>query len=122
MNLPAIIRQRLAQFDRRRRSTVTARGLAEALLVLGAGLGIIVLAEWLFRPGLKGRAWLSASIYFATLGWLLVRAGGPWLRHQPLRRIARLYEDAAHGRFQERVLSAVEMAESPPPGVSGWMV
>ena len=91
-------------------------------MILGAGVLLIALLEWGLRPALAGRVWLSSVIYLLALAWLVWRAGGPLLWRRPLRQVARAYEDAAKGQFHERILSSVEMAETPPPGTSGWMV
>ena len=120
--LPSLVTTRLAQFERRRRFALLSRGVAEALLLFGLGLLFVAFVEWGFKPRFLWRLWLSGANYAATAVWLVCRAGGPLLRPWSLRRIARQFERSAGGRFQERVLSAVEMAGSQPPGVSGWMV
>lgn len=122
MSIPPIIRNRLTQFDRGRRLVAFACGIAEAVLALGTGVFLVVVLEWGLRPGLTGRIWLSSGVYLLAGAWLALRAGGPLFRRWPLRQVARAYEDAAKGQFHERILSSVEMAESPPPGVSTWMV
>jgi len=122
VDLPEIIRDRLAQFDRRRRLIAVLRGLAESLWILGVEVLVIALLEWRMRPGLSGRVWLSALGYLLAFAWLLYRTGAPLFRRSAMGACARDYEASAKGHFQERILSAVEMAESPPPGVSVWMV
>jgi len=120
--LPSPITARLAQFERRRRLALLLRGVAEALLILGLGLLLVALLEWGFRPRVFWRLWLSGANYAAAAAWLVWRAGPPWLRPWSLPRIAGQFEISAGGHFHERILSAVEMAQSQPPGVSSWMV
>ncbi|HWI55599.1 MAG TPA: PA14 domain-containing protein, partial [Bacillota bacterium] len=125
LELPPIIATKLAQFERRRKGVLLLRGLAESLLILGGGLLLIVLLEWAFKPQLTGRIWLSWANYFFAGGWLIYRAGR-LLQANSLRQVARAFETAAQQRFQERILSAVEMAEptqpGSQPGVSAWMM
>ena len=120
--LPSPITTRLTQFERRRRLELLSRGVAEGLLVFGLGLLLVALLEWGFRPRAFWRLWLSGANYAAAAAWLAWRAGAPWLRPWSLRRIAAQFEISAGGQFDERILSAVEMAQSQPPGVSSWMV
>jgi hypothetical protein len=120
--LPSSITSRLAQFERRRRWVLCWRGVAEALLVLGVGVLLVALLEWGFKPRLCWRVWLSVANYALAAGWLVCRAGAPWLKPWSLRRSAGAFEASAGGHFEERILSAVEMAEPLPPGVSPWMV
>jgi len=120
--LPPPITTKLAQFERRRRLALLLRGAGEALLVFGLGFLLVAFIEWGLRPRLLWRLWLSGAAYTAAAAWLARRAGAPFLRPWSLRRIARQFEISAGGHFHERILSAVEMAGSQPPGVSSWMV
>jgi hypothetical protein len=124
--LPSVVAIKLRQFKRRKEKVLVLRGLGESLSVFGVGLLVVVLLEWMFRPQLPARAWLTLINVTLALGWLVWRAGIPLLKVRTLRQVALEFEDASHFQFQERIVSAVELAESqdhaPSPGVSPWMI
>jgi len=123
--LPPVIATKLRAFERRRKTVSAARGLAGTLLVFCAGLIIVLLLETVFHPSLPWRISLSVLNYTATATFFLYSVCSPLLIRRRLDRIARAFESSAAGQFQERILSAVEMARSFPPadqpGVSAWM-
>jgi hypothetical protein len=125
IELPEVIGARLRQFERGRKRLFLLRGLAECALLFCLGLLVLSLVEWVFHLRLASRIWLSGANYFLLGVALLWRVGLPLLRNRPQRQIARDFETAGKGRFQERILSAVEISESLPgsqPGVSRWMM
>ncbi len=125
LTLPSIIAERLRRYERGRKMVQFLRGLAEVLLVFCAGLLLVALLEWLFKPPYSGRRWLSALNYAAVAGLFVYRVLWPLARRRSLREVAASFEAAADGQFRERVLSAVEMAGTAPesqPGVSAWMM
>jgi len=124
--LPSIITTRLRQFKRRKGKVLVLQVLGESLFVFGVGLVAVVLLEWLLRPELPARAWLSLINVTLALGWLGWRAGIPFFKVRALRQVALEFEGASHFQFQERIVSAVELVESqsqaPSPGISPWMI
>ena len=91
-------------------------------MVFGLGLLLVALSVGVQAAGLLASFGSPARNYAAAAAWLAWRAGAPWLRPWSLRRIAAQFEISAGGQFDERILFAVEMAQSQPPGVSSWMV
>ena len=124
--LPGVVSTKLRQFRRRSDSIAALRGLGESLSVFGTGLLVVVLLEWMIKPQLPGRVWLTLLNVALALGWLMWRGVVPFLRGRTLRQVALEFEDASEYRFQERVVSAVELAESQDQaaslGVSPWMI
>ena len=125
LKLPEVIAARLRQFERLRTSVSLFRGLAECVLAFCLGLLLLSLLEWVLKPQLASRTWLSGTSYLLLGAGLLWRVGCPPFRNRRQRQIAWDFETAAKGHFQERIIAAVEMSESPPsdpPGVSTWMM
>jgi hypothetical protein len=126
IQLPQVIRTKLAEFARRVRLVSLLRGVAGGLLCFWLGALVVALAELSFSPALGWRIWLSSGNYFLAGAFLIYRVGFPWLTRQSLEQSARALETAANGRFEERILSSVEMAEASarevPAGVSRWMM
>jgi hypothetical protein len=124
--LPPVVAVKLRQFRRGKEKVLVLRGLGESLAVFGLGLLGVVLLEWMFRPQLSARAWLSLINVTLALGWLGWRAGIPFFKVRPLRQVALEFEGASQFRFQERIVSAVELVEFqskvPSPGISPWMI
>lgn len=126
MPLPEIILGKLAQFERRRGRLLVWRGLAEALSLFAAGLVGVALIEGVAKPSLAVRGWLSGLNYALAGLWFLWRAALPLCRRQSLRDVAAAFERATESRFQERILSAVQLANpeaaTETRGISAWMV
>jgi hypothetical protein len=125
LNLPDVIGARLRQFEHGQRLVSLLRGLAECVLLFCTGLLVLSLSEWIFKPQLASRTWLSGAMYLLLGLGLLWRVGFPLLRKRRQRQIAWDFETAAKGHFKERIISAVEISEAPPgdqPGVSHWMM
>lgn len=121
--LPGIVTSKLRDFARLQKRVAAIRGLAEAILVFVAGVVLLALFEWLARPALLARVWLSGINWFVAGLWIVIRVIVPLVKTLPIVAIARELESAAKNRFKERVLSAVEMAGSTSqPGVSSWMI
>jgi len=120
--LPPDLSRGLAEFEGRRRTLAFGQGLAETVALLGLGALFLALVEWAVhaRPGTRFAG--SAGVYLVALGVLAWRGAIPLLRRRSARVIARAFEDAAAGRFQERILSAVEMNSEPAAGTSRWMI
>ncbi|HEY5911604.1 MAG TPA: PA14 domain-containing protein [Verrucomicrobiae bacterium] len=125
LTLPPVIPARLRQYERGRKLMAVARGCAEVVLVFCGGLLAVALLEWVFRPQLPGRRWLSAINYAVAAGFFLYRVIWPLSHRRNLRAVAAGFERAANAHYHERILAAVEMADTPPesqPGVSAWMM
>ena len=122
---PQIITDKLRDFEGARMRVATLRGCGEAILLFCAGIAAVVLLEALLKPSKPWRTALTAVLYFSFAAWLCRRAWLPWLRKRKLRDVAWGFEHAAGDRFEERIISAVELAESEmerQPGISSWMV
>jgi hypothetical protein len=122
--LPEVITAKLRGFARRRSLAASAGGLADAVLGFSLGLLAIGLIEWLMRPGLTVRIGLSACVFILGAVLLMRRSIVPWIRPISWRDTAQDFEVATQKRFQERILSAVELADSgiaSNPGISTWM-
>jgi hypothetical protein len=125
LKLPDVIGARLRQFEHGQRLVSLLRGLAECVLLFCIGLLVLSLLEWVFKPQLASRIWLSGANYLLLGAGLLWRVGFPLFRKRHQRQVAWDFETAAKGHFQERIISAVEISEAPPgdqPGVSHWMM
>jgi len=121
--LPTIIRSKLEALERGRRVLLALSGLAESAMVFCAGLLLVFLIEWLAKPHLTARLCLSVLNYCATAGFVCWRVVWPLFRSRSLREAGWALEKAARGKFQERIIAAVELSEQPEttPGVSRWM-
>ncbi len=105
------ILQALETFRRRRRLLLKTRaGLAAAAVLIGAFL-LIALLDWMRWMPEGLRPWLSLVVY-AGAGWMAWRVSVPFfIQMKSTRGAARLVE-TAEPALRERLLAAVELAES----------
>ncbi|MHC5055018.1 MAG: PA14 domain-containing protein [Planctomycetota bacterium] len=120
--LPSVITDLLDAFSRRRSRVLLLRGLGEAALVLVAAVAVTACVDGLARPGHGVRVLLTLATYASVAAVLSVRAVLPAVRRRRPAEVAMDLERAAGGELEERLSSAVELAELPPPGVSAWMI
>lgn len=123
IGLPQAISDKLRAFDRSRSRTQALHRLGEALVFCCAGLVLLVLLEAALKPAYVWRVVLS-SIFYLFLAFLVGRALLPFLSRRDLSDVAWEFERAAGSHFEERIVSAVELARTAEtqPGISSWMV
>ena len=112
--LPGVLAAKLRVFGRKRLWVVALRGVAESVVVFCVGVLVLGSLEAFFKPAHAGRVALSSLLYAAAGLCLITRAVLPLLRRRPLKEVAWDFEQAAGNHFQERIVSAVELAAAPP--------
>ncbi len=117
----AILR-RLAAYRRCQRWAQLERGALEALAVLIAGLIAVAAVDGAVKPDAWVQVGAGTGVY--VLAGLVLAWRGLWLacRRRSHVALAREVERKLEGDTEERLSSALELAEHPPPGVSAWMI
>jgi len=140
--VPDSVLDLIERFSRRRRLLSLLRGTAEGILAATAAFALVAAADALLRPSLEILAGLSVAAWALAASVFVARALLPALARASRALVAREIEraqialgeqasrrEATPGAarsggapLDERLSSAVELAESAPPGVSPWMI
>ena len=122
LQLPEIIEDLLSAYARRRRRLKLSRAIGETVLVFITCLVVAAVADWVLQPGSTALTLITLALYVSAGATLLVRGVLPLVRRLAPSKLAMEIEHCAGGRLDERLSSAVELAQRPDPNVSQWMI